>query len=53
MAAQDLYDSIRSTIDEHLEQDDELSTFELIGVLRMCTAELELAAMEAGEEETA
>lgn len=53
MAAQDLYDSIRSAIDEHLEQDDELSTFELIGVLRMVTAELELAAMEAGEEEPA
>lgn len=52
MAAQALYDTIRTTIDEHLEQDDELSTFELIGVLRMVTAELELAAMEAGEEES-
>lgn len=52
MAAQALYDEIRATIDEHLEQDDELSTFELVGVLRMVTAELELAAMEAGEEET-
>lgn len=51
MAAQALYDTIRATIDEHLEQDDELSTFELVGVLRMVTAELELAAMEAGEEE--
>ena len=51
MAAQDLYDKLRGTIDEHLEADDELSTFELVGVLRMVTAELELAAMEAGEEE--
>ena len=50
MAAQDLYDKLRGTIDEHLEADDELSTFELVGVLRMVTAELELAAMEAGEE---
>lgn len=50
MAAQDLYDSVRTSIDTHLETDDELSTFELIGVLRMITAELELAAMEAGEE---
>ena len=50
MAAHDLYDKLRSTIDEHLETDDELSTFELVGVLRMVTAELELAAMEAGEE---
>lgn len=53
MAAQDLYDSIRSTIDEHLEQDDELSTFELVGVLRMVTAELELAAMEASDDQEA
>lgn len=53
MAAQVLYDTLRATIDEHLEEDDDLSTFELIGVLRMITAELELAAMEAGEEETA
>lgn len=51
MAAQVLYDALRATIDEHLEEDDDLSTFELIGVLRMITAELELAAMEAGEEE--
>lgn len=53
MAAQDLYDKLRETIDAHLELDDDLSTFELIGVLRMVTAELELAAMEAGEEEAA
>jgi hypothetical protein len=53
MAAQVLYDTLRATIDEHLEEDDDLSTFELIGVLRMITAELELAAMEAGEEEAA
>lgn len=51
MAAQDLYESLRSTIDEHLKADDELSTFELVGVLRMVTAELELAAMEASEED--
>lgn len=51
MAAQTLYDQLRSTIDEHLETDDELSTFELVGVLRMITAELELAAMEAGKED--
>lgn len=51
MAAQVLYDKLRETIDEHLELDDDLSTFELIGVLRMITAELELAAMEAGEDQ--
>lgn len=51
MAAQALYDEIRATIDQHLEVDEELSTFELIGILRMVTAELELAAMEAGEED--
>lgn len=49
MAASDLYDAIRETIDDHLEQDTELSTFELVGVLRMITAELELAAMETEE----
>ena len=53
MAAQTLYDTIRQDIDDHLEGDDELSTFELIGVLRMITAELELAAMEAGDESDA
>lgn len=51
MAAQELYDKVRGVIDEHLEADEELSTFELVGVLRMVTAEVELAAMEAGEEE--
>lgn len=51
MAAQVLYDHIRQAIDEHLESDDELSTFELVGVLRMITAELELAAMEAGDDD--
>lgn len=53
MAAQDLYDQLRSTIDEHLESDDELSTFELIGVLRMVTAELEAAALTVDEDEEA
>lgn len=51
MAAQALYDALRAAIDDHLEDDDDLSTFELVGVLRMVTAELELAAMEAGEDD--
>lgn len=51
MAAQELYDTLRNAIDAYLEVDEELSTFELVGVLRMVTAELELAAMEAGDSE--
>ena len=50
MAAQALYDKLRLTIDAYLETDEDLTTFELVGVLRMVTAELELAAMEAGDE---
>jgi hypothetical protein len=53
MSAQALYDAVRAAIDTHLETDEELSTFELIGVLRMITAELEMAAMatECDEDE--
>lgn len=51
MAAQELYDRLRADIDNHLETDDELTTFELVGVLRMLTAELEVAAIEAGDDD--
>jgi hypothetical protein len=51
MAAQELYDALRDTIDVHIDLDTELSTFELLGVLRMITAELEAAALEATAED--
>jgi hypothetical protein len=52
MAAQELYDAIHQTISDHLEQDEELSTFELVGVVRMIGAELEAIAMDADEGES-
>lgn len=49
MSAQDLYESIRECIGEALEGG-EVSVFELVGVLRLATAEAEAAVMEAAEE---
>jgi hypothetical protein len=51
MAAQELYDAIHQAISDHLEQDEELSTFELVGVVRMIGAEMEAAAVAQEEEE--
>lgn len=52
MAAQDLYVSLHQAISDHLDQDDALSTFELLGVLRLVSAELEAIAMDEEEAET-
>tara|TARA_R110000868_G_scaffold170954_1_gene406374 strand:- start:694 stop:861 length:168 start_codon:yes stop_codon:yes gene_type:complete len=46
MSADTVYQTIRNAIDDQLVLDDELSTFELIGVIRMIEAELIAAAME-------
>ena len=51
MSAENLYDAIRGVIDEAIESEEGLSTFELVGVLSLLTAEAQAAAMEAGEEE--
>ena len=51
MSAEAIYDAIRATIAEQTEQDDELSMFELIGVVRLIEAELTAAAMEGDDEE--
>ena len=51
MSAAQLYDAIREVIDEAIESDEGLSTFELVGVLALLTAEAQQAAMESGEEE--
>jgi hypothetical protein len=51
MSAESVYDAIRATIAEQTEQDEELSMFELIGVVELIKAELTVAAMEDDEEE--
>ena len=51
MSAEAVYDAIRAAIAEQTEQDDELSMFELIGVVRLIEAELIEAAMQPDEEE--
>jgi len=51
MSAESVYDAIRATIAEQTEQDDELSMFELIGVVELIKAELTAAAMEGDDEE--
>jgi hypothetical protein len=50
MSAETVYQAIRDTIDDQLLLDDELSTFELIGVVRLIEAELIEAAMMPDEE---
>ena len=51
MTAAELYDAIRDVIDEAIDAEPGLSTFELVGVLSLLTAEAQQAAMESGEEE--
>jgi hypothetical protein len=55
MSAETLYQAIRDTIDDQLQLDDELTTFELIGVVRLIEGELVAAAVgdsdDEGEEE--
>ena len=51
MSAESVYEAIRATIAEQTEQDDELSMFELIGVVRLIEAELTEAAMEGDDDE--
>ena len=51
MSAEAVYDAIRATIAEQTEQDEELSMFELIGVVELIKAELTAAAMEDDDDE--
>jgi hypothetical protein len=51
MSAESLYQALRDTIDDQLELDDGLSTFELIGVVRLIEGELVAAAVEPGDDE--
>jgi len=51
MSAESVYDAIRATIAEQTEQDEDLSMFELIGVVELIKAELTVAAMEDDDEE--
>ena len=50
MTAEQLYDAIRDVIGEAIESEPGLSSFELVGVLSLLTAEAQAAAMEGGEE---
>jgi hypothetical protein len=50
MSAESVYAAIRETIDDQLQLNDELSMFELIGVVRLVEAELIEAAMADDEE---
>lgn len=52
MSAEAVYGAIRATIAEQTEQHEDLSMFELIGVVELIKAELTAAAMEPdGEDE--
>ena len=51
MSAEAVYDAIRSVIAEQSEADEELSMFELIGVVRMIEAELVEAAMAPDDDD--
>lgn len=51
MSAETVYAAIRETIDDQLQLNDELSMFELIGVVRLIEAELVAAAMDSDDDE--
>jgi hypothetical protein len=51
MSAEAVYEAIRTAIAEQTEQDDELSMFELIGVVELIKAELTAAAMDSDDDE--
>ncbi|MFM2158620.1 MAG: hypothetical protein RLZZ124_1094 [Cyanobacteriota bacterium] len=51
MSAESVYDAIRAVIAEQSEQDDDLTMFELIGVVRLVEAELISAAMEPDDSD--
>lgn len=50
MSAESVYNALRETIAEQSEADEELSMFELIGVVELIRAELVEAAMADDEE---
>lgn len=52
MSAETVYEAIRETIAEQSEIDENLSMFELIGVVDLIKAELIAAAMEPDDDET-
>jgi hypothetical protein len=51
MSAEAVYDAIRAAITEQTEQDEDLSMFELIGVVRLIESELVAATMEPDDNE--
>jgi hypothetical protein len=51
MAANELYELLTQAIDGFVEECDELSSFELVGVLRLISAEIEAGAIAAAAEE--
>jgi hypothetical protein len=51
MSAETVYEALRETIADQSQLDDELSMFELIGVVRLIEAELVAAAMESDDDE--
>lgn len=53
MSAETVYEALRETIADQTALDDELSMFELIGVVRLIEAELIEAAMADDEDDDA
>ncbi|MFZ9086487.1 MAG: hypothetical protein ACO3C6_07930 [Steroidobacteraceae bacterium] len=53
MSAETIYEALRETIADQTALDDELSMFELIGVVRLIEAELIEAAMSDDEDDDA
>lgn len=51
MSAESCYNALRTTIAAETEADDELSMFELIGVVRLIEAELVEAAMSDDDDD--
>jgi hypothetical protein len=52
MSAETVYEALRETIADQTQLDDELSMFELIGVVRLIEAELLEAAMADDDDDS-
>ncbi len=53
MSAESVYEALREAIADQSSLDDELSMFELIGVVRLIEAELIASALEDDDDEEA
>jgi hypothetical protein len=51
MAAQELYELLTDVLDRFVEEAEDLSSFELVGVLRLICAEIEAGAIAAAVDE--